>query len=133
MAGAQTGVASTAVAVTTPSNPTVTSTVSNPSSKPTQTPVPQNVTTSNLALSAPATVSVGSTAEVDVQLTGSASDIAAFNFDLVYDQRVVSLSAPTPNLSALNVSGRDFQCNLPAASGDIDFRSQHRTGEDLLL
>ena len=46
--------------------------------------------------------------------------IAAFNFDLVYDQSLVRMEALEANLPALLATGRQFSCDLPAPSVDIE-------------
>jgi hypothetical protein len=80
------------------------------------TPAPDR----QLTLSVPASIRKGETASVPVRLTGDATQVAAFNFDIVYDQTVVSIAAPDPDLEALDTEERSFQCNLPPASGDVD-------------
>lgn len=65
-------------------------------------------------------VVVNGTVASTVRLEGDIRDVAAFNFDIVYDQRLVTLDAPGPNLDALNVGIRRWQCDLPPANGDVD-------------
>ncbi len=83
---------------------------------PTATPVPRLQVTLGVAT----TVSAGSSIDLEVRVDGPATSIAAFNFDIVYDQRLLTFDAPTPDLTVLNTPDRQFQCNLPAPSGDVD-------------
>jgi hypothetical protein len=70
-----------------------------------------------------------STFYVDV-LIGSVSDLEAFNFELVYDQTVISAPTittgpdtdrnPDAEQTFLSSTGRTWACSPPAPSGDID-------------
>jgi hypothetical protein len=80
----------------------------------TSTPVPAV----HLTLSGSDNVAIGSTVQLEIRLEGEVESVAAFNFDIVYDQRLVTLDAPEP--AQLDTGQRQFQCNLPQASGDID-------------
>jgi hypothetical protein len=74
-------------------------------------------------------VTPGSAFYVDV-LIGSVSDLQAFNFELVYDQTVVSAPTittgpdtdrnPDAEQTFLSSTGRTWSCSPPAPSGDID-------------
>ncbi len=79
----------------------------------TSTPVPAV----QLTLSGSDSVDVGSTAQLEVRLEGEVESVAAFNFDIVYDKRLVTLDAPVP--AQLDTGSRQFQCNLPPATGDV--------------
>lgn len=71
-----------------------------------------------LTFSGPDEVGNGDAVELDVRLEGEVESVAAFNFDIVYDKRLLTLEAPVP--AQLDTAQRQFQCNLPQASGDID-------------
>jgi hypothetical protein len=72
-------------------------------------------------LLAPAVTRAGDDIVVRVWLSGaSARPIAAFNFDLLYDQRRVRMETPVPEEAALETTGRDFTCNLPPPSADVE-------------
>lgn len=73
-----------------------------------------------VVLQGPDTTAPGQNATFLVRLEGSGDGVAAFNFDIVYDQRLVTLDAPLPDLQMLNAASRQWQCNLPPASGDVD-------------
>jgi hypothetical protein len=75
----------------------------------------------------------GGTFTVDIVVSGlpASPGLAAFQFDLVYDQRVLlapTLGAPVSaldrnpdaNQEYLNSTGHDFDCGMPAPSGDGD-------------
>jgi len=96
-------------------------------STPTPTTAPSTATPTatpagglQLTVVGPGSVDVGSTIELSIRLQGDAVAFAAFNFDLVYDQTLVSLGAPEAALDALNTADRTFQCDLPPSSGDVD-------------
>jgi hypothetical protein len=75
------------------------------------------------------TVEKGTTFFVDI-LIGSVSDLQAFNFELVYDQTVISAPTittgpdtdrnPDASQTFLSSTGRTWSCSPPAPSGDID-------------
>jgi hypothetical protein len=88
------------------------------SGSPSAKPAPQAQV--RLILSGPESLGAGETAELEIRLEGEVEPIAAFNFDIVYDQRLVTLDAPVPPVDALNIGDRQFQCSLPQPSGDID-------------
>jgi hypothetical protein len=73
-----------------------------------------------LRLVGPGSVDVGSAIELSIRLEGDAVAFAAFNFDVVYDQALVSLGTPEAALNALNTADRTFQCDLLPPSGDVD-------------
>lgn len=73
-----------------------------------------------LTIDAPADVTSGEQVRLAIRMVGESVRVAAFNFDVVYDQRLVVLEAPEPALDELNTAGREFNCNLPPASGDVD-------------
>jgi hypothetical protein len=109
----------------TPTESPVASPTGSPAPTPTQGPLTPTPTTSpggglQLTLVAPASVGVGDTIQLSVRLEGDTVAFAAFNFDVVYDQTLVSLGAPEPALDALNTTDRTFQCDLPPPSGDVD-------------
>jgi hypothetical protein len=75
----------------------------------------------------------GGTFTVDIVVSGLpiSSSLAAFDFSLVYDQTVLQapiLEAPLSDLDRnpdanqeyLNSTGHDFDCGMPAPSGDAD-------------
>jgi hypothetical protein len=75
------------------------------------------------------TVEKGTAFFVDI-LIGSVSDLQAFNFELAYDQTLVSAPTvttgpdvdrnPDANQTFLSSTGRIWSCSPPAPSGDID-------------
>jgi hypothetical protein len=96
-------------------------------STPTPTTAPSTATPTatpagglQLTVVGPGSVDVGSTIELSIRLQGDSVGFAAFNFDVVYDQTLVSLAAPEPALDDLNTADRTFQCDLPPPSGDVD-------------
>jgi hypothetical protein len=80
----------------------------------------QAPTTGTARCSLPASIEADDTAQVSVRLEGDPTAFAAFNFDVVYDQTLVSLDAPEPAIADLNTADRTFQCDLPPPSGDVD-------------
>jgi hypothetical protein len=86
---------------------------------PTATALPPSGLT--LELVAPGSTAVGTTAEAQVRIVGSgAPRVGAFNFDLVYDQTQIVLETPQANQALLDATGREFRCDLPPPSGDIE-------------
>lgn len=82
--------------------------------------VPAPVPTQELIIDAPPDVTSGEPVRLAVRMVGESVPFAAFNFDIVYDQRLVELEAPEANVDGLNTGGREFQCALPPSSGDVD-------------
>ena len=83
------------------------------------TPLPPSGLT--LELVVPAKVSVGQTVQAQVRIRGTASaSIGAFNLDLVYDETQVRLQAPVPSEAVLMGTERDFSCDLPPPSADVE-------------
>jgi len=117
IAGGPTAIArATAIALTATPGPAATPGAGNggdstPSA--TSTPVPAV----HLTLSGSDNVAVDSTVQFDVRLEGEVESVAAFNFDIVYDKRLLTLDAPVP--AQLDTGSRQFQCNLPPATGDV--------------
>ncbi len=81
-------------------------------------PVPEAA--QELIMDAPADVTSGEPVRLAIRMVGEPVPFAAFNFDIVYDQRLVELEAPEANVDGLNTGGREFQCALPPPSGDVD-------------
>jgi hypothetical protein len=64
---------------------------------------------------------VGETVEAEVRVRGTPrADIGAFNFDLVYEETQVRLGAPAPSEEVLEGTERDFSCDLPPPSADVE-------------
>ncbi len=84
---------------------------------PDATPVPAQ---GRLVIEGPGQIGLNESAEIEIRITGPALPVAAFNFDIVYDQRILTLEAPAPALDGLNVGNREWQCSIPPASGDVD-------------
>lgn len=86
---------------------------------PTATPLrPSGLT---LELVVPATVPVGQTVQGQVRIRGSTAErIGAFNFDLVYDESQVRLGVPAPSDAVLSGTEREFSCDLPPPSADVE-------------
>ncbi len=57
---------------------------------------------------------------IEISVEGAVERIAAFNLDVVYDQAAFTIEAIAPALDVLEVPGRDFSCNAPPPSPDVD-------------
>lgn len=75
--------------------------------------------TLQLATDGPTMMHINETIELGIQIDGAALGVAAFNLDIVYNQRVLMLETPKASLS-LNLGERNWRCDLPPPTADLD-------------